>query len=84
MSVVSRLVVAPQDGRAAEAVADLTRAIEISDPSPACLHYLAKALKVDKIRSMHMHPLLGRSFILSEALRQVQYICSMGNKRLYG
>lgn len=35
-----------QEGRAEEAVADLSRAVEMSDPSPASLHYLAKALKV--------------------------------------
>lgn len=29
-----------------EAVADLSRAVEMSDASPASLHYLAKALKV--------------------------------------
>ncbi|CAM9223973.1 unnamed protein product [Hapterophycus canaliculatus] len=34
-----------EEGRAAEAVADLSRAVEISDPSPASLHYLAKGLK---------------------------------------
>lgn len=39
----------PQEGRAAEAVADLTRAIELSEPSPTSLHYLAKALKVTKV-----------------------------------
>lgn len=35
-----------QEGRAEEAVADLSRAVEMSDSSPASLHYLAKALKV--------------------------------------
>ncbi|CAN0290663.1 unnamed protein product, partial [Ectocarpus sp. 12 AP-2014] len=34
-----------EEGRAEEAVADLSRAVEMSDPSPASLHYLAKALK---------------------------------------
>ncbi|CBN78486.1 conserved unknown protein [Ectocarpus siliculosus] len=34
-----------EEGRAEEAVADLSRAVEMSDPSPASLQYLAKALK---------------------------------------
>ncbi|CAN0029081.1 unnamed protein product, partial [Ectocarpus sp. 8 AP-2014] len=34
-----------EEGRAEDAVADLSRAVEMSDPSPASLHYLAKALK---------------------------------------
>ncbi|CAM9639293.1 unnamed protein product, partial [Ectocarpus fasciculatus] len=34
-----------EEGRVEEAVADLSRAVEMSDPSPASLHYLAKALK---------------------------------------
>ena len=34
-----------QEGRAAEAVEDLSRAVEISDPSPSFLHCFAKALK---------------------------------------
>ncbi|CAM9852486.1 unnamed protein product [Scytosiphon promiscuus] len=34
-----------EEGRPAEAVTDLSRAVELSDPSPASLHYLAKALK---------------------------------------
>lgn len=50
---VEAMVVSPnvpfwrfQEGRVEEAVADLSRAVEMSDPSPASLHYLAKALKV--------------------------------------
>lgn len=51
MCVLSMLVFFSQEGRAVEAVADLSRAVEISDPSPAALHYLAKALKVSNIPS---------------------------------
>lgn len=35
-----------QEGRAVEAVADLSKAVEISDASPPALHYLAKAFMV--------------------------------------